>query len=237
MKKLYRYETHVHTKEGSACASASGREMTRAHIEAGYSGMIVTDHFFNGHTAVPKHLPWKARVNRLLRGYENALDEAKGTGFQVFFAWEYTHPGGNDFLTYGLGKEFLLKYPDVLSWRIEKYFDIVHEEGGFIVQAHPFREAFYIDAIRLFPEYTDAVEVINASHDDPKFDARALAYARKHSLLQISGSDSHHIDGLYGGGMEFDYEIKSIDEFIDAVKRKDGVLMAGNNGYPIYNYR
>ena len=46
MKKTYKYETHVHTKEGSACASGTGQEMVRAHIEAGYSGMIVTDHFF-----------------------------------------------------------------------------------------------------------------------------------------------------------------------------------------------
>ena len=45
MKKTYKYETHLHTREGSACASATGGEMVRAHIEAGYSGMIVTDHF------------------------------------------------------------------------------------------------------------------------------------------------------------------------------------------------
>ncbi len=229
MKKTYKYETHTHTREGSACASATGRQMVRAHIEAGYAGMIITDHFFNGHTAVPKNMPWDTRVELFCKGYEHALEEAKGTGFHVFFGWEYTYRG-TDFLTYGLDKDFLLEHPDMLSWSVEDYLIRVREHGGFVSHAHPFREASYIETIRLFPGLVDAVEVINASHIDPKFDEKAMAYAQKHSLLQTSGSDSHHLDGLFGGGMEFDYEIKSIEEFIEAVRRKDYILMKGNQG-------
>jgi histidinol phosphatase-like PHP family hydrolase len=228
VETAYKYETHMHTREVSACATATGQEMVRAHIEAGYSGMIVTDHFFNGNTSVPDNLPWKVRVDLFCRGFDNAVEEAKGTGFHVFFGWEYTYYG-TDFLIYGLGKDFLLDHPDMLSWSIEDYFHIVHTSGGFISHAHPFREASYIDKIRLFPEHVDAVEVINASHDDPRFDERALAYAEKHSLIQIAGSDTHHIDGLWGSGMEFDYEITSIDEFIEAVKYDRGTLLPGRD--------
>ena len=57
MRKAFLYETHMHTREGSACASATGQEMVRAHIKAGYTGMIVTDHCFNVNTAVPADLP------------------------------------------------------------------------------------------------------------------------------------------------------------------------------------
>ena len=223
MKKTYKYETHTHTREGSACATATGQEMVRAHIEAGYSGMIITDHFFNGYTAVPKGLSWETRVELFCKGYEHALEEAHGTHFHVFFGWEYTYYG-TDFLTYGLGKDFLLEHPDILSWSIEEYFDRVHENGGFISHAHPFREAPYIETIRLFPEYVDAIEVINASHEDPKFDEKALRFAEQHSLIMTAGSDSHHTDGLFGGGMEFDDEIKSIKEFIEAVKRREYIL-------------
>ena len=35
----YRYETHLHTAEGSKCATASGAEMARAHREKGYTGI------------------------------------------------------------------------------------------------------------------------------------------------------------------------------------------------------
>lgn len=228
MRKTFLYETHMHTREGSACATATGQEMVRAHIKAGYAGMIVTDHFFNGNTAVPHDLPWEVRVELLYKGYENALEEAKGTDFHVFFGWEYTYHG-TDFLTYGLDKDFLLAYPDLLQWSPEKYFDIVHEHGGFIVHAHPFREAFYIEKIRLYPEHVDAVEVINSSHLDSKFDERALKYAQEHSLLQTAGSDLHHWEDINGAGMAFEFEIKSIQDFIKAVKRKDYTLVKGFN--------
>ena len=59
MRRLYKYETHLHTKEASACASSTGAEMARAYQAAGYAGIIVTDHFFNGNTAVPANLPWE----------------------------------------------------------------------------------------------------------------------------------------------------------------------------------
>lgn len=42
----YLYETHMHTSEASACAGSTGAQMARAYKEAGYTGIIVTDHFF-----------------------------------------------------------------------------------------------------------------------------------------------------------------------------------------------
>ena len=49
---MFRYETHLHTAEGSGCASASGAEQARRYKALGYDGIIVTDHFFNGNCAV-----------------------------------------------------------------------------------------------------------------------------------------------------------------------------------------
>jgi len=222
--KKYKYETHMHTKEASACAGSTGAEMVRAYYRAGYSGIIVTDHFFNGNSAIPAHLPWKEKVELFCRGYENALQEAEKLDFHVFFGWEYTDNGA-DFLTYGLGKDFLLSHPDMLSWPIEKYLRIVRENGGFVSQAHPYREAWYIKQIRVFPEHVDAIEVRNASHTNPKFDARALELANKYSLYQTGGSDAHFAYWLPGGGMEFDHELMSIEDFIQAVKNGTGSIL------------
>ena len=76
---LYRYETHLHTSQASACASSSGDEYIEAYIKAGYSGIIVTDHFFQGNTCVPNHEQetWENRVNQYCSGYEKALEKAK----------------------------------------------------------------------------------------------------------------------------------------------------------------
>ncbi|HPT79300.1 MAG TPA: PHP-associated domain-containing protein [Candidatus Atribacteria bacterium] len=216
----YLYDTHVHTSQGSACGRNTGAEMVRAYAEAGYAGIIITDHFFNGNTAVPLDLPWEQRVELFVKGYEDALEEGNRIGFQVFLGWEYAYKG-TEFLTYGLDKEFLLSHPDMLSWSLEKYLTISRASGGFISHAHPFREAPYIGEIRLYPEYVDSVEVINTSHAVPEYDMKAFDYAKRNSLLMTSGSDAHRIDHIKGGGLVFPHRLSSIQDFIDSIRAGD----------------
>ena len=42
---MYKYELHMHTSEGSACARNTGAEMVDFYANMGYAGMVVTDHF------------------------------------------------------------------------------------------------------------------------------------------------------------------------------------------------
>ena len=225
----FKYDTHLHTSEASACAYDTGADMVRAYSSAGYQGFIVTDHFFNGNTSVPPHLPWGKRVDLFCRGYENAKEEGDKCGFQVFFGWEYGYHG-TDFLTYGLDKNYLLEHPDVLKWGLMEYADHVHAHGGFIVHAHPFREAFYISRIRLYPDMVDAVESINASHTNPVFNLRASEYAKEHGLPSVSGSDAHSVRPLPGGGVAFDRKLDSIQDYIKIIKTGKGYHLLGNSG-------
>jgi len=197
--------------------------MAVAYHQAGYTGIIVTDHFLNGNTSVPPNQPWADRVNQFCLGYENALHMGEKIGLQVFFGWEYGYYA-MDFLTYGLDKAFLLAHPDMLSWPIDEYFDRVHQNGGFITHAHPFRERPYIEQIRLYPDKIDAIETYNASHED-LFNQKALEYAEKHSLPQTSGSDAHNGITLLGAGIECDSKLNSITDFIMTIKSKQGYAL------------
>jgi len=228
LQKGYCYETHMHTAESSACAPSSARSMARFYKDLGYRGIIVTDHFFNGNTVIPSHLPWQQRVSLFCRGFENAKLEGESIGLQVFFGWEYCYHG-TEFLTYGLTKEWLLSHPEVLSWGVEEYLERVREDGGFIIHAHPFREASYIWKTRLFPDHTDAVEAINMRNPDTAFDQRAYNYAREHGLVITSGSDAHDTETLPGGGMRFENDIPSIEEFIETVRLGKGYELLGIN--------
>ena len=51
---MYRYETHMHTSQASACAFSTGAEMARAYAAAGYTGIFITDHFFNGNSCITR---------------------------------------------------------------------------------------------------------------------------------------------------------------------------------------
>ena len=231
----YVYETHLHTCEASACGRSSGADMARACKEAGYTGIIVTDHFVYGNTAVDRSLPWSAWVNAFCRGYEHARDEGDRIGLQVFFGWEACYRG-TEFLINGLSKEWLLAHPEIRDCTIEEQFDLVHRDGGMVVHCHPFREESYIPSVRLFPEYTDAVETVNATHssalshahNDPEFDVKARAYALEHDFPQTSGSDIHRIDLLLGG-MAFKRKLDDPADYIGAVMNREPCLLLNGN--------
>lgn len=219
----FKYETHMHTREASTCGLVSGAEMAEWYSRLGYSGIIITDHFFNGNSCVPRRLPWQKRVELFCRGYENAFQKGRELGLAVFFGWEY-NDHATEFLTYGLDKDWLLAHPDMLEWDLERYFHEIHAAGGFLSHAHPFREAPYIPQIRLFPNDVDAVEAVNTSHRNPLFNERAKEYARRHQLPMTCGSDAHFTDRSGWGGMAFDHELTSIGDFIQSVRAGDYIL-------------
>lgn len=220
---LYLYETHLHTKEASACSILSGAEQARLYKEAGYAGIIVTDHFFNGNTAIPSDLPWEERVDLFCKGYENAKEEGDKIGLAVFFGWESCYRG-TEFLIYGLDKEWIKKHPDMLSWSIEEQYYKVHEAGGYVVHAHPFRIRPYIKEVRLFPEFVDGVETYNVGNRNFEFDKKAAAYAKKHKLPAFAGTDAHGFE-IERSGIGFDRSIDNIHELLANVKSGDYKLI------------
>jgi len=220
----YKYETHLHTSESSACGRLSGATQARIYKELGYSGIIVTDHFFGGNTAVKRNLPWKESVDRFVRGYENAKKEGDRIGLSVFFGFEESF-SGTDFLVYGLEKEWLYENPDILHWNVKEYYENVHKGGGIFVHAHPFREACYINEIRLYNEYENAIEIVNRSHKDPLYNEKAKEYAILYNKAVTEGSDAHKIDDIHGG-MLFDHELVDSKDFIASVMNKNCKLMS-----------
>ena len=85
---FYKYETHLHTAEVSKCASSGAEEMVRAYKQAGYAGIIVTDHFITENPRDYKGLSWPQKLDVFFRGYELAKSAGDQLGVQVFFGWE-----------------------------------------------------------------------------------------------------------------------------------------------------
>lgn len=185
----YRYETHMHTRQGSACGVSSGAEQARFYRDLGYTGIFVTDHFTGGNTAVPRDLPWRERVDWFCSGYEDALAEGQRIGLDVFFAWEQNFDG-DEYLIYGPDKAWLLAHPDIEHWTRKKQLEEIHRAGGAVIQAHPFRDRDYIKYILLSPKYCDGIEVAN-TFNHRYCDACARRYAEEFGFLTTAGSDNH----------------------------------------------
>jgi len=214
----YLYETHLHTSEVSKCAGSGGADYIAVYKDMGYTGIIITDHFYNGNCALSRKLPWEEWVTRFYRGYEKAKEEGERHGVDVFFGWEETFDNCDDYLVYGLDKEWLLQHSEVRWWSRGEQYHAVRAAGGCVVQAHPFRQRFYINRIILSPYCVDAVEVANGGHEDVSIDALACRYAKYIGKPMVAGTDGHDTESVYYNDHFGIYSEKKFESINDYVK-------------------
>ena len=217
----YLYETHMHTCQASACGVSTGKEHVRYYKELGFDGIIVTDHFFGGNTAVPRNLPWEERIDLFFRGYEDALEEGLKIGLDVFFGLEqnYDH---DEYLIYGLDKEYMKAHPEMEHWTRRQQLEEVHRAGGAVIQAHPFRIRGYMDLIRVGELFADGIEAGNAGNE-PLDDARAMRLGRERGLLMTAGSDNHHSPNPKIFGVELEEKLTSIQDYVRIILQREKI--------------
>ena len=209
----YLYETHMHTCLASACGKSTGKEHVRFYKDAGYTGIIMTDHFFGGNTAIDRSLPWKKRIDLFWRGYEDAKEEGEKTGLDVFFGLEQNYTG-DEYLIYGLTKEYMKAHPEMEHWTRRQQLEEVHRAGGCVIQAHPFRIRGYMNSIQVGTRFCDGIEAANRGNE-PLDDARAYRMGMAEHLVMTAGSDNHlsPIPDPYGVVLE-----KRLTSILDYVK-------------------
>jgi hypothetical protein len=237
----YLYETHLHTCQGSACAVNTGAEMAKAAKEAGYAGIIVTEHNWGGNTAVGRRTAkpptWEEWVSYFIEGYLDAKAYGDKNDLDVFWGYEAGY-NGTEFLIYGIEPKWLIEHPEIKTASVEQQYSMIHEAGGMVVHAHPFREETYIPEIRLYPDYVDAVEGINAAHSNPSskahniidYDIRALEYANSHKLPITAGSDIHSTN-LFCGGVAFRRRLTSIQDYCKAILSGEDYILTNGVDY------
>ena len=181
---MYRYETHLHTLPVSKCAKVTVRESLQAYKDLGFAGVFITNHFLDGNIAVDKTLPYEERIDFYFSDCEEAKALAGEVGSAVFEGVELSYKG-TDFLVYGLGKDWFLAHPEIEDMKKSEELQLMMDAGALVIQAHPFREASYIDHIRLYPRHVHGVEVYNACRKDFE-NQMALQYADAYGLIHFA---------------------------------------------------
>ena len=79
---MYKYELHSHTHECDRDARLSAAELVHAYKEAGYDGLVITDHYIERFYTrwFPEDvqgLSHEQQVKRWLRGYYTAREEGE----------------------------------------------------------------------------------------------------------------------------------------------------------------
>ncbi len=214
---MFRYETHLHTTPVSKCARVTVRQIMEFYKKIGFDGIFITNHFIDGNIGIDKTLPYEEKIRFYFSDYRDALKLQDEIGIKVFCGVESSYIDGTDFLIYGLDQEWFLAHPEIETMKPSQALPYYIQHGALVIQAHPFREAGYIDHIRLFPRCVHGVETVNASRTDFENDS-AQKYAKQYELLEFAGTDNHGFTYEYVSGMQSEVPLACMEDFIKMVK-------------------
>jgi len=216
----YFYETHLHTAPVSKCGKCSVRETLTFYKSIHYDGVFITNHFIDGNINCDKALPYAEKIEYYFSDYEQALEIGAEIGLPVFLGIESSYLG-TDFLIYGIDKAWCLAHPEIEQVDKKQMLAMMAEAGALIIQAHPFREASYIDHIRLFPRSVHGVEVYNACRTELE-NNMAKIYSEQYDLIPFAGTDNHVGGNRTAlGGMQSETPLINEQDFITRVKNRD----------------
>ena len=223
-----KYDTHVHTSPVSRCARATVRETVEFYKSKGYEGIFITNHFLDGNINIDYSEPYEKKIEFYFSDYEEALKIGKEAGLQILLGVELSYKG-TDFLIYGLDKQWFLDHPEIMDMDKTTELTFMMEQGALVIQAHPFREAHYIDHIRLYPHCVHGIETINAERTDQCNDLGNY-FADSYGFHKTAGSDNHVAGAAKRlAGMISSEPLKDEADFIRHVLADDMELFLEDN--------
>jgi hypothetical protein len=225
--KMYKYEMHIHT---SPC-SGGGSDI-HDHIDAliakGYSGMVVTNHFYFGDTRINRELSWENFVDAYRQDYLRGLEYANALDFDLLFGLEEHVGNGQEILLYGITPELIADHPELKKASAEKYAEVVHAAGGLVYQAHPYRARYYVSAP--YPveclDALDGIEVYNAANES-EWNESARRLAEEKHLLCVAGSDAHDVEWAGCAGIAAKERIETNDDLVRILKSGEYEIYRG----------
>lgn len=188
-------DLHIHEKNFSKDSFLELDEIVTIAKRRGLDAICITDHDGMG-----------------LKEY--AAEYTKKTGFPVFVGIEFYSLQG-DILAFGIDS-----YPD---HRIsaQEFIDFVHEQGGVVISAHPFRHNRRgLEDNLATLRGVDAIEILNGS-TMPDATMKAVQYARKHGFAVTGGSDCHYPHKVGVCATYFPNEVRTEEELIQAIKNHE----------------
>ena len=212
---MFKTELHCHTKDASGCSNMSAEETVERYLEYGYSTIVLTNHF-GAFATMMEQSQWLEHCAKTYRAYDNMLRAAEGKINVILGMEARFEQNGNDYLVYGgFDREFLESYGGaLLKLGIRDFSVLIHERGGFISQAHPFR----YNSVVTQPGYVDGIEVFNGHFKHDSHNDIADAWAEHFGKIKTSGSDHHDHDHYPDGGIATDEPITSIEQLVSTLR-------------------
>ena len=179
-------DLHAHSSGISRCCQLPAPDILKAALEAGLDGIVLTNHYQRYYLDGGKRSAADFAKD-YVREYEYAKEWGDKLGCRVFFGLEITP----DFwtavhlLAYGVSTDFVLEYPEVFACSQKELYELIHANGGALVQAHPFRNDCHV----LDTDYLDGVEINCHPLYGKTYQNELVEAAQRAGLMLTCGGD------------------------------------------------
>jgi len=189
--KGYLYDPHTHTKETSKCGHIPAAEVVDRYLNAGFAGLVVTDHLHPEYLSrIDTEHDWDKVIDHYLSGYKASKARGDEVGLDVILGAELRFPeNDNDYLVYGIDEAWLRANPYMCCMSAQEFFDKFHDEV-LIIHAHPYRGGNTV----VFEDAVHGSEILNAHPRHENHNDWALELCRRHpDFYRLAGSDTHQV--------------------------------------------
>lgn len=217
---MFKYEMHCHT------LPSNGGSPVEEHIDhlisLGFSGLVITNHFRWGSTALDRNMPWADFVEHYRRDWEIGHEYGEKRDFDVLFAVEEHIGGGKEILVYGLTPKFFFDNPELADHELETYSRLVRPAGGLVLQAHPWRVRHYMPDPGPVADLSllDGIEVFNAGNTPEENEKCAALAAANPRFILTAGSDAHANDSAGRGGIASPHRLRTEADLAELLKSR-----------------
>lgn len=227
---MYKLEMHCHNREVSACSDCPAEKLIEIYRNAGYSGIVSTNHINRGTYERMEDADWDAKIDHFMAGYE-ALRAAAGEDFDVLLGceinlspvaplsrelqdqgWRAYIP--NDYLVYGVTEKWLRETGDMRYMPLEELSRRAREAGFLFVHAHPFR----VGTVMQHPDLFDGYEVYNGNPRHNSNNDLAEKWAEMRGKIKTGGTDFHKAEDLPQGGIVTEGRIRDNGALLETLR-------------------
>lgn len=212
-------DTHTHTSGVSFCSEVSPEEFAQRYKDVGFGAVLLTNHYSRmymfryGDT-------WKEQIEVYLGEYKKVKEAGERLGLPVLLGAEVAISTPQspyvEFLLYGADEEFFLANAALYDKTQAQLYKLCHDNGVLLFQSHPYRDEqghFPQD-----PEFMDGTE-INCHPYFLRHEEEVRAFADKHNLMLICGSDFHYAYQAGTAATMVPDGITSAKQFADYLRR------------------
>jgi len=225
---MIKLETHCHTKGGSSCADAADDVLIRKYVDAGYGGVVITNHISRGSYAYHCGETHADKVRFYFSLIENMREKFAPHNVKVFCGAEVrTLPQngakyGEEFMLYGITERLMRDTAPLFTFSQEELFRFAEKHGLFMFQTHPYREGVCV----MNPKFMHGVEVFNGHFHHVNNNALAEIFRSEHGLIGLSGTDFYHDDQPLTAGIYVPESVCSDSRLIDFIFKNEFEIYA-----------